>query len=229
MIILGYNKTTLLDYPGRVAATVFTGGCNFRCPFCHNKDLLDANISMNAIDEEYVFEHLKKRRNVLNGVCITGGEPTLQKDLEEFIHKIRNIGYEVKLDTNGSNPEVLKKLLDEKLINYVAMDIKNTYEKYAITAGTESHYIGKIRESIDILLSCEVDYEFRTTIVKELHVKEDIINITKMIKGARKYFLQGYVESPNVLEKRFSAYTRDELTDIIKDIKDINIMVRGID
>ena len=191
MLIAGLNKTTLLDYPGRVAATIFTGGCNFRCPFCHNGDLVLKPSSLEMISEEEVLSFLQKRKNVLKGVCITGGEPTLQADLPDFICKIKEIGYQVKLDTNGYAPEVLKTLLNDELLDYVAMDIKNAPEAYAETAGLRVD-MERIRESVDFLLSGAVPYEFRTTVVLPYHTDERMEAIGKWIAGTEKYFLQQY-------------------------------------
>lgn len=209
MLILGLNKTTLLDYPGCVAATVFTGGCNFRCPFCQNSGLVlepltedsTGNPAREAISEEEILSFLKKRKNVLKGVCITGGEPTLQADLPDFLSRIRKIGYRVKLDTNGYQPEVLKELLTEGFLDYVAMDIKNCPDKYAKTAGldyadTEMN-LERINKSIELLLSGDIEYEFRTTVVKELHTLEDMIRIGEWIRGCRAYFLQKFQDNGN--------------------------------
>lgn len=198
MLIGGLNKTTLLDYPGHVAATIFTGGCNFRCPFCHNAGLVLTPSSAEIYSEEDVFSFLKKRKNILQGVCITGGEPTLSADLPAFIEKIKETGYKVKLDTNGYRPEVLQNLLTEGLLDYVAMDIKNSPKKYVYTAGVELDF-GKIRESIELLKTSGIDYEFRTTVVKELHNTDDFLQIAKWIKGCSKYFLQQFVENENLL------------------------------
>lgn len=201
MLIRGLNKTTLLDYPGCVAAVVFVGGCNFRCPFCQNSGLVLEPSAGEIISEEEIFAFLKKRKNVLKGVCITGGEPTLQEDLPDFLYQIRNLGYRIKLDTNGYRPEILKRLLEEKLLDYVAMDIKNSPDKYAETAGVD--YAGgglnleKINESIGLLLCRTVEYEFRTTVVKELHTLEDMIKIGEWIKGCRAYFLQKFQDNGN--------------------------------
>lgn len=201
MLIRGLNKTTLLDYPGCVAAVVFVGGCNFRCPFCQNSGLVLEPSAGEIISEEEIFAFLKKRKNVLKGVCITGGEPTLQEDLPDFIRQIRNLGYRIKLDTNGYRPEILKGLLEERLLDYVAMDIKNSPDQYAKTAGRDYAGAGlnleKINESIELLLCGTVEYEFRTTVVKELHTLEDMIKIGEWIKGCRAYFLQKFQDNGN--------------------------------
>ena len=198
MLIAGLNKTTLLDYPGHVAATIFTGACNFRCPFCHNAGLVLTPSSAEMYSEEDVFSFLKKRRNVLQGVCITGGEPTLQVDLPDFILKVKELGYSVKLDTNGYKPEVLEDLLQAGLLDYVAMDIKNSPSKYELTAGVGLEF-QKIQKSVELLKSSKINYEFRTTVIKEFHTLEDLCEIGKWIKGCPKYYLQQFVESDNLI------------------------------
>ena len=199
MNIQGFQKMTLLDYPERVACTVFTGGCNFRCPFCHNASLVtDINLK-SAFSEEEILSFLKKRQGILDGVCITGGEPLLQPDIKQFIIKIKSLGFKVKLDTNGSFPDKLKELIDEKLVDYVAMDIKNSKEKYLITAGVTKDIMPFIEKSVKILLENRVDYEFRTTVTAQHHTVEDIENIAKWIKGAKRYFIQGFVDSGEIL------------------------------
>lgn len=228
MLILGFAKTTLLDYPEHVAATIFTGGCNFRCPFCHNGQMVLNPASMERIDEEEVMAHLIKRKNVLEGVCITGGEPTLQADLSDFIRSIKDIGYLVKLDTNGTHPEVLKNLIDEKLIDYVAMDVKNCQSKYALTAGCSAALVSKVMESIDLLKQGLVDYELRTTVVRELHSKEDMLELAQMIEGVPRYFLQSYVDSDNVIDRKYTAYSKEELEDIAQSISFVHPKLRGI-
>lgn len=201
MLIVGLNKTTLLDYPGRVAATIFTGGCNFRCPFCHNGDLVLKASALDAYSEEEVFSFLHKRKKVLGGVCITGGEPTLQPDLAEFIRKVKELGYAVKLDTNGYKPEVLDELLKEGLLDYVAMDIKNCKEKYAVTAGVTSFEIANIEKSMKLLEEYGIPYEYRTTVVKEFHKKEDLEAIGKWIDGRADWYLQPYRDGEEILAK----------------------------
>jgi pyruvate formate lyase activating enzyme len=220
MNILGLTKTTLLDYPEHVAATIFTGGCNFRCPFCHNRDIVFQN-NIEAIDIEEILSFLIKRRNILSGVCITGGEPTLNNDLGEFIRQIKDIGYKVKLDTNGSNPDMLQSLIDKGLIDYCAMDIKNSREKYAVTCGVSSFNIGSIEKSKDILLyQDKIEYEFRTTVVKELHSMEDIVDIAKWIQGARHYFIQSYKDCEQVICKGYSDYDNEVLEDMVERCKE---------
>ena len=228
MLILGLNKTTLLDYPERVAATIFIGGCNFRCPFCHNGGLVLEPSAQEAYSEEEVLAFLKKRKNILKGVCITGGEPTLQADLPEFIYRIKELGYQVKLDTNGYAPKVFQRLLDEKLLDYVAMDIKNSPEKYPDTVGlcdagdilhsgsvSDRFDIDRIEESVSILKQAEIDYEFRTTVVKELHTCEDILKIAEWINGCPHYFLQQFKESDRMICEGYHGYGRAEMEELL--------------
>ena len=210
MKICGFQKMTMLDYPGKVACTVFTGGCNFRCPFCHNAGLvLSPTESENLYNE--VLEFLEKRKGLLDGVCITGGEPLLQPDVVDFIKKIKELGYLVKLDTNGCYPEKLKELVKNGLVDYVAMDIKNCKEKYPLTVGIENFDLSKVEESIAFLVSSGIDFEFRTTITAELHTVEDIEKIAEWISGAPKYFLQNFVDSGNLIGENFTAHKRETL------------------
>ena len=225
MEIHGFNKTTLLDYPEHIAATVFTGGCNFRCPFCHNGELVLDSGCQPLIPEEEVLSYLKKRQGILQGVCVTGGEPALQKDLKEFLRKIKESGYPVKLDTNGYMPGVLWDLLQEKLVDYVAMDIKASRENYAAAAGLQHMDISRIEESISILKSSGIPYEFRTTVVKGIHRVEEFEDIGRWIAGCPAYYLQSYEENENCLYRmiqtagdtmdgncgQFSAFSREEL------------------
>lgn len=201
MQIHGFNKTTLLDYPGYVAATVFTGGCNFRCPFCHNAGLVLDPTGQERITEEEVLAYLKKRRGILDGVCITGGEPTLQSDLLGFIRQIKGLGYLVKLDTNGYRPQVLWNLLSENLLDYVAMDIKASRENYAVAAGVRNLDISRIEESVAILKSSRISYEFRTTVVKGIHSIDEFEAIGRWLEGSEAYYLQAFRENENLIEK----------------------------
>ncbi len=215
MKICGLQKTTLLDFPGRVAATVFTGGCNFRCPFCHNSELLGDDAAA-AYTEEQVLEFLSRRTGILEGVAITGGEPTLQPDLEDFIQKVRALGYLIKLDTNGYRPGVLKRLVEQGLVDYVAMDIKTSPERYEIVAGVPGLILTPILESVEFLKSGVVDYEFRTTVVKELHSAEDFQKIGSWISGCPRYYLQNFTDSGQVLCPIYSGCTIEELTEFAK-------------
>ncbi len=243
MLIVGLNRTTLLDYPGRVAATVFTGGCNFRCPFCHNGHLVLKPSALEVYSEEEVFSFLHKRKNILKGVCITGGEPTLQTDLRDFICQVKALGYQVKLDTNGYEPEVLEGLLKEKLLDYVAMDVKNCRERYAGTVGLKKIEIEKIDKSIMMLRKSGIDYEFRTTVVKEFHTKEDLIEIGNWLNGCQKWFLQQYQDNENVIGAiaangentlELHAYNKEELKEIAEELSCLSglegkVFLRGID
>ncbi len=230
MQIHGFNKTTLLDFPGHLASTVFTGGCNMRCPYCQNADLVLNPMSQPLISEEVVFDHIKKRKGIIEGVCITGGEPTLQKDLEDFIKRLKELGVMVKLDSNGYRPEVLKRLMENGLLDYVAMDIKSSLDDYHTVAGVKLD-TSLIKESIDLLKNGPIDYEFRTTVVKELHSKETFEKIGELLSGAKQYFLQGYIDSERVIERRFSSYTKEELEGFVTILKKTikNVSIRGVD
>lgn len=214
MEIHGFNKTTLLDYPGHVAATIFTGGCNFRCPFCHNADLVLDPKSQPMVSEEEVLSHLKKRRGILEGVCITGGEPSLQSDLPDFIRKIRELGYLVKLDTNGYRPQVLRQLLEEGMLDYVAMDVKASPENYEKAAGCPGLDFSLIEESIAVLKNCKIPYEFRTTVVQGLHSVQEFDTIGRLLEGSRAYYLQAFRESENVIQEGFRAFPEEIMEEI---------------
>ena len=214
MKIKGLQKTTLLDFPSKVACTVFTGGCNFRCPFCHNASLvLNPDIAPDFDIEEF-FAYIKKRKNILDGVCITGGEPLLHKDIIQFMERIREIGLLIKLDTNGSNPKLLSEIIERGLVDYIAMDIKNSKEKYAKTCGLVAFPQG-VSESIDIIMSFGVDYEFRTTVVDELHTVQDIETLAEEIKGAKRYFIQGFTDSGELIEGGYSSCSEEKLLQML--------------
>ena len=217
MIIKGLQKITLLDFPGKVACTVFTAGCNFRCPFCHNASLVTHTETAKTIPEEEIFAYLSHRRGILDGVGITGGEPLLQKDIAEFCRKIHDLGLLVKLDTNGSFPERLLDLIDQGLIDYVAMDIKNCKEAYAETCGLRdmSAELPKIEESIRLLMQSGIPYEFRTTVVRELHSKERIAQLAKEIAGAERFFLQTFTDSGDLIGEGLSAYSAEEMEELL--------------
>lgn len=210
MLIKGLQKLTLLDYPGKVACTVFTGGCNFKCPFCHNASLV-THIDSEKINENDFFSFLNKRVGMLEGVCISGGEPTLQPDLESFIKKIKDMGFDVKLDTNGYRPDVLKKLCKSGLIDYVAMDIKNSPDKYAFTAGLENIDFSKIEESASYLINGDIDFEFRTTVVNEFHTHCDFEQIGKWLKSDAKYFLQSFIDSGDTIKSGLNPHSDENL------------------
>lgn len=209
---------TLLDFPGRVACTLFAGGCNFRCPFCHNASLVVGQMT-ESYSEEEILSYLKKRKALLDGVCITGGEPLLRPDLKDFIIKIKELGYEVKLDTNGSLPEKLSELINEGLVDYVAMDVKSSPEKYRVAVGLEHFDTSAVEKSIDILLEGRVDYEFRTTVVSPLHTLDDIDALCRRIKGAKRYFLQNFVDSGDLIGKGMTAHDSETLSKMLETAK----------
>ena len=211
-IFAGLQKLTLLDFPGKVACTLFTKGCNFRCPFCHNASLVVRTEEQRMYDNAEILAFLKKRVGILDGVAITGGEPTLMRGLYDFIKSVKEMGYAVKLDTNGTRPEVLKKLVLDGLVDYVAMDIKNSPEKYAYTSGLPSNYdLSKIEESIRFLMDGHVDFEFRTTVAKPFHTEEDFVKIGEWIKGSEKYFLQQFKDSGDIIGKEISSFNENEM------------------
>lgn len=231
MEIHGFNKTTLLDYPGHLASTIFLGGCNFRCPFCHNAALVLSPAGQPTIPEEEVFHNLKKRTGIIEGICITGGEPTLYPGLTDFIHKIKAMGFLVKLDTNGNNPHIIKELTKNGYLDYIAMDIKNSKAKYGLSSGIKNFDTAKIEESISYLLSDPVDHEFRTTVVNEHHTLEDMTNIGRWIQGAKAYYLQAYKDSGDIIKPGLTSPSKSVLyhyKDILSSyVKNVNI--RGID
>jgi pyruvate formate lyase activating enzyme len=209
MIVNGLQKLSLLDYPTKTAATIFFAGCNFRCPFCHNGDLVLNSEKADKIDDEEIMEFLKTRVGLLDGICITGGEPLLKNDLMPFISKVKEMGFLVKLDTNGSFPMRLKELLGSGMIDYVAMDVKNSKDKYGLTSGIpkimQTDIINKIEASIKLLTDSSVDYEFRTTVTKELHDLNDMEEIGKWIQGSKKYVIQNFMDSEKTIAKGFSS------------------------
>ncbi len=232
MNIQGLQKLTLLDYPGMVACTIFLAGCNFRCPFCHNASLVTHIDPSRQIPEEEVLAFLKKRAGVLDGVCITGGEPLLALDLEPFLTEIRRLGYQIKIDTNGSCAGRLKYLVEKELIDYVAMDIKNSPEKYAMTTGIEDYDLENVRESVKFLMTGRIPYEFRTTVVREFHKRDDFKAIGKWLAGAEKYYLQGFVDSADLIcpEMGLRAYTGEIMEQALEIVKEYipNARLRGI-
>lgn len=218
MLIKGFQKLTLLDYPGKTACTVFTGGCNYRCPFCHNAGLV-TKMDTEIIPESEVFNHLKKRQGILDGVAISGGEPLLQGDIEEFLKKIKKLGYSIKLDTNGSFPDKLKSIIDNGLCDYVAMDIKNSKERYNETVGIDKFDISLMEKSVEILMNSDVQFEFRTTVTKNFHTVEDIEKIGEWIKGTEKYYLQNFVDSGNLIDCNVEGVSKDEMQLMLEKIK----------
>lgn len=211
MIISGLAKLTLLDFPGRTACTVFTGGCNFRCPFCHNAPLVIGDDARGRLSEEDVISHLRKRQGILDGVCITGGEPLLQRGIADFIAKIRELGYAVKLDTNGSFPDKLISLVESGLVDYVAMDIKNSREKYGETVALADFDVTPICESAEFLKKGNIPYEFRTTVVREFHEMEDFSSIGDWLEGAEKYFLQAFSDKGELIKKGLHGVEKPEM------------------
>lgn len=218
----GIQKLTLLDYPGIVACTVFTLGCNLRCPFCHNPLLVTKTDEADEYNEEEFFKFLGKRRGVLDGVCVTGGEPLMQSDAGEFISKIKAMGYKVKLDTNGTFPDRLEEILKSGSVDYVAMDLKNSPERYAQTVGIQGFDLTKITRSIEILKASGVEHEFRTTVVSPLHSAESIKGAAGMIEGTSKYFLQNFVDSGDLINgEGLSALPGEELKEALAKAKDL--------
>ncbi|MEF2689801.1 MAG: anaerobic ribonucleoside-triphosphate reductase activating protein [Bacilli bacterium] len=226
MLISGFDKVTLLNYPGLVACTIFTKGCNLKCPFCHNSSLISGNDDT-YIDEDEIFKYLNKRKNIIEGVCISGGEPLLQKDIKEFIRKIKSLGLKVKLDTNGTNPDLILSLINDNLLDYIAMDIKNIKSKYELTSGAKVK-IDNILKSINIIENSGIDYEFRTTIIKEFHTLSDIDYISKKLDKKSKYYIQNFVKSDAVLDKNLHSFTSDELKEMKQILNNENIIFRDL-
>lgn len=226
MKIGGIAKTTLLDYPGHVAATVFTAGCNFLCPFCYNRDLAENNIAdSELISEDELFAFFAKRKNILSGICISGGEPTLQDDLADFIRRMKDLGYLVKLDTNGYRPDVIEMLLKEKLLDYIAIDIKGTIAKYPTLCGIEEIKIAELEKSFKLVKHSGINHEFRTTVIRELHTVDDLITIGQQLSGS-EWYLQAYEENENVLKKGYTSYSDAELAEIIATLQQEKIAVK---
>lgn len=230
MDIQGLQKMTLLDYPGKVACTVFLGGCDFRCPFCHNGELV-LSPAPAEMDQEELLAFLKKRQGLLDGVCITGGEPLLRPDLKGLLEDIHALGYPVKLDTNGSHPRALVDLVERKLVDYVAMDVKNSPERYPETVGVPGLDVGPIRESVGFLLEGMVDYEFRTTVVREFHDSDSFRAIGPWLAGAKRYFLQSFVDRDTVIQERLHPWGREELEEFAAIVRPWvpEVALRGVD
>lgn len=231
MRVAGLQKLTLLDFPGRTAATVFTPTCNFRCPFCHNADLVTDCDQVHDVLVEEVLGFLRKRQGLLDGVCITGGEPLMQPELADFCAEVRKLGYAVKLDTNGSFPDRLRALLDAGLVDYVAMDAKNAPARYAETAGVAGLDLADVRASADLLMGGDVPFEFRTTVVRELHTADDLHALARWIEGAPAWFLQSHLDAEGVLAGpgRFHAWNPDELRALLPELRAFvpRVAVRG--
>lgn len=241
MQIYGLMKTTLLDYPGKVASTIFLGGCNFRCPFCHNMDLITGLNEIEPIPFADVIKHLNSRKGVIDGVCITGGEPTLQPDLIDLIKSIKELGLLVKLDSNGSKTAVLDELLSKKLVDYIAIDAKSSFSKYPLVCGLDSschdeNYIkdivNNVQNTVSLLINQDlIPYEFRTTVIREYHDREEFERIGDMLDGAANYYLQNFVDSDYVPNHGLHGYSREELQ-VFADLLSLRIRhvgIRGID
>lgn len=227
MEILGFEKVSFVDYENKICATIFTGGCNFCCPFCHNAGIVKRQFF--SYEEDYILQYLRERKPLLDAVVISGGEPTLQRDLKAFVIKVKELGYLIKLDTNGTNPQILKELLDEKLIDYVAMDIKTNFDNYCEITGTRVNLADKVKESLQILTNSDIDFELRTTLVKEFHLENNIKKMAKELSGQKKLFLQKFVENENCIklglhevDKRQAQKFQEMLAKTIK-----NVSLRG--
>lgn len=231
MQICGLQKTTLLDYPGYVASTIFLGGCNFRCPFCHNRELALDPASVSSITEQEILFFLESRRGILDGVCITGGEPTLSLGLIPFMQRIKSLGYLIKLDTNGYRPSVIKDMVHMQLLNYIAMDIKSSPAGYHTVTGLDTVDMDLIKKSIQFIMQCGVPYEFRTTVVQEYHDEAVMTDIGKLIEGANAYYLQSFKDSEQVQDHSLHACEKDELLYFQKLLTPYvkNVSLRGVD
>lgn len=232
MLIGGLQKTSLIDYPDRVSCIVFTVGCNFRCPFCQNSELVTNTKHSPLISEEYFFSFLESRKGLLDAVVITGGEPLMQKDMESFLKRVKSMGFLVKLDTNGSFPDILERMIKKRLVDYVAMDVKSSQEKYGRASGVEMD-IGKVRKSVEVIMKSGVDYEFRTTAVPGIHSKEDFIEIGRWLRGAKKYYIQKF-SNEKTLDSRLSEgkpFTEGEAGKICESIRNLfgKCELRGYD
>jgi len=228
MIISGLQKLTLLDYPGKCACTVFLAGCNLRCPFCHNAALVTGDFPA-LMDEEAFFAFLETRRGLLDGVCVTGGEPTLRTDLPDFLKRIKAAGFSVKLDTNGSNPALLRQLIDAGSVDYVAMDVKNSPDRYAETCGGVD-ILDAVQQSIDLLMAGPVDYEFRTTCCKPLHDTDALETIGAWLSGAKQFYLQAFVDSGDLVGTGIRGFEKEELEALRQAVLPYipNTRIRGI-
>jgi pyruvate formate lyase activating enzyme len=230
MKIGGFQKTSLLDYPDAISAIIWTVGCDFRCPFCYNKDLVLGKVG--NIPEDEIFSFLKKRKNLLDGLVISGGEPLMQKDIVQFAEKVKKLGFLIKIDTNGMHPDKLKELIDKKLVDYIAMDVKAPKKKYYSLTGVITD-IKKIEESIEIIKNSKIDYEFKTTFAPRLLGKKDIIDIAKWLKDSKKFYLQQFKSNVPLISSKFQdiePYSNDELIETLNAIESYfeNCEVRGI-
>ena len=231
MIISGFQKLTLLDFPGKTACTVFTPGCNFRCPFCHNTSLVLQPCESERIPEGEILAYLDKRKGILDGVVITGGEPLLHSDIPDFLREVKNLGYKIKLDTNGSMPELLLRITEDGLVDYVAMDIKNSPDQYAKTVGISDLDLSPVRRSVEILMNGDTEYEFRTTLVSGLHTQGSVKDLAKWISGAKRYYLQRFKDSGNLISpdglSSFNEVEMKEFADLVKPYVP-TVQLRGI-
>ena len=231
MVIHGIQKLTLVDFPGHPASILFSGNCNFRCPFCQNAPLVLDSEDEPVLDNDEIFSFLKKRKKMLEGVVVTGGEPTINKDLIPFLSSLKDLGYLVKLDTNGYMPEVLRKAVESGVVDYVAMDIKTSLDEYSKLCGVENIDTSRIKESIDYLMSGAVDYEFRTTVVEPLHHKENFEKIGEMTKNCQRYFLQSFVDSGNIIGKNCFSPSPKQLQNYLEILSSYikNVSIRDRD
>ena len=230
MRIIGFEKLTLVDYPAKVACILFCGGCNMRCPYCHNGELVLHPDYFPPFSDDEIFSYLKKRKGILDAVVISGGEPTLQEGLGEYMARIKDEGLLVKLDTNGTRPDVIRSLIDDHLVDYIAMDVKNSIDSYAATVGIKGFDSTSVMESISLLKEGMVDYEFRTTVTKETHKQENFIALASLLEGAKAYYLQNYVPNENTIEKGNTPLSYDELQNYIRILRKTigNVKIRNI-
>lgn len=229
--IAGLQKLTLLDFPEKVACTLFTYGCNFRCPFCHNASLVTHSMAQSYYSAQDIIDFLKSRKGIIEGVCISGGEPTLMPWLFDFIVSLHSLGVAVKLDTNGTNPYILRELIGSKMLDYVAMDIKNCKEKYAITCGIDNNFdISAIEQSAELLMAGDVDFEFRTTVVDPLHTEQNIVEMGQWLAGDERFFLQKFVDSGDLIGSGLSAYSDEQMNIFIEALRALvpNAQLRGM-
>ena len=230
MEIHGLQKMTLLDYPGKVACTVFLSGCDFRCPFCHNGELVTGTCPPET-DDQGLLAFLNRRKGLLDGVCVTGGEPLLRPDLPLLLGEIKELGFRVKVDTNGTHPDRLRRLVEEGLVDYVAMDVKNSPARYAETVGVPNFDLSPVEESVRLLRQSHVDHEFRTTLVRELHRPEDLDAIAAWLAGAPRYYLQNFVDSGNLIGRGYHGFTAEQLQGFAERVRPFfgAVELRGID
>ena len=230
MRILGLQKLSLVDFPGKVAATVFTGGCDLRCPFCHNAPLVLPGLGTSALDAGGVLDFLASRRGLLDGVVLSGGEPLLQPDAADFLAEVKAMGFAVKLDTNGCHPDALADILDRRLADYVAMDIKNSLEKYPWTVGVPGFDTAPVERSAQLLMDGPADYEFRTTLVRPFHEVGDMETIGRWLRGARRYYLQAFVDSGDLVGGGCAPFTPEEMEGFLQAARPFfqSVALRGL-